>query len=427
MKKISACVYMTILFVFISMFTVFSRTLDDISLLDSCKVLYSETNSDGAYLYGYTVNCLYSARILPKINIRELEITGKIRSVSQYKSKTCALVEISLDNFEVVVLNNNTGFCNYYKFNSITDLDVASFAFENDRVYFIKTDSNYSYVQSYSLNGELLYTYKFGKQLQEIFSNNSKVYARMYDGTIYRLSGESYEYVTEVDKNSYISNAGANWIYCSSNELVSLENQQKKTVDYGIVNCVVFADDKIISAENRTLYVNGRETSNINSEVEYLLAYDDCISVITNDFKWVTIEIDTLKNADNYSLDTQIEESYRINSDGILYGVESGTTISEFKQTDGIGTVYDKKGSVITSGKVKTGYSVDFNGVNRLISVRGDITGEGNVKSNDVSALMSALSEKTNLSNIQSVSADYNFDGKVNNKDLILIARKAEE
>ena len=84
------------------------------------------------------------------------------------------------------------------------------------------------------------------------------------------------------------------------------------------------------------------------------------------------------------------------------------------------GNVYDEKGNTVTSGKVRTGYSADVNGVKRLISVRGDITGEGNVKSNDVSALMSGLTEKTTLSKVQSVSADYNFDGKVNNKDLVL-------
>lgn len=417
---------MTIIFLFISTSAVFSYVVDDVSVLENCRELYSEINSDGSYLYGYTINCVYSAKILPNVNIRKLEVSGKIRSVSHYKSKTVALVEVSIDNFEVVVLDNNTGIYDYYKFNNMSELDVASFAFENNRVYFVKTDSNYNYVQSYSLSGELLHTYKFGKQLYNIFANNSKTYVRMYDGTIYRLSENTYEYITESDRNSSVSNAGANWIYCSTNKLISLDNNQNKTVYNGTVNCVAYNDGKVISSRNKTLYINGTEVYKFNKEVEFLISYANLISVIAVDFSSITLEIDMLENDENCFLNSANEQTYKINSDGIIYGVESGTTVSLFKKSYNTENVYDKNGYEVTSGKIKTGYRALINGENRLISIRGDITGEGNVKSNDVSALMSALSGKTKLNNIQFVSADYNFDGKVNNIDLVLIAQNVK-
>lgn len=425
MKKVFSCVCMTIIFLFISTSAVFSFVVDDVSVLENCRELYSEINSDGAYLYGYTIKCVYSAKVLPNVNIRKLEVSGKIRSVSHYKSKTVALVEVSIDNFEVVVLDNNTGIYDYYKFNNMSELDVASFAFENNRVYFVKTDSNYNYVQSYSLSGELLHTYKFGKQLCNIFGNNSKTYVRMYDGTIYRLSENTYEYIAEIDRNSSISNAGANWIF-SGTELISLDNNQKETVYNGAVNCVAYNNGKVINSRNKTLCINGTELYKFNKEVEFLLSYENLISAITVDFSSITLEIDMLENDENCFLNSPNEQTYKINSDGIIYGVESGTTVSLFKKSYNTENVYDKNGYEVTNGKMKTGYRALINGKNRLISIRGDITGEGNVKSNDVSALMSALSGKTKLSNIQSVSADYNFDGKVNNIDLVLIAQNVK-
>lgn len=432
MRKISALLCLTIVFLFIATSTVLSKTGNDISVLQNCRSVYSETNSEGAYLYGYTINCLYSAKILPEVNIRKLEVTGKIRSVTQYKSKTCALIEFSSNNYNVVVMDNISGSCNYYEFKSFNSLRESSFAFEGDKVYFIRTDSVYSYVQCYSLNGDLLRTYKPDNEVTGVFVNNSKVYFNLYNGEIYRINSNSYEYVAKTDSNATFTSAGAGWIYSSKNELISLEGNQNKTVANGSKNCVTYINNKIISSDGKTLYINDESVSEVEGEAEFILSFKDKYSVIRNDFVCTTDDIPTVTkaneqndNGDGSSDDSNTKKSYKVNSDGILYGVESGTTVSLFKQTEGIGNVYDENGKAITSGKIKTGYSADVNGVKRLISVRGDITGEGNVKSNDVSALMSGLTEKTTLSKVQSVSADYNFDGKVNNKDLVLIARKA--
>ena len=57
----------------------------------------------------------------------------------------------------------------------------------------------------------------------------------------------------------------------------------------------------------------------------------------------------------------------------------------------------------------------------------GDITGEGNVKSNDVSALMSYFVNKSDLSGVYLKSADFNRDGNIDNKDLVSIARQGEK
>ena len=80
----------------------------------------------------------------------------------------------------------------------------------------------------------------------------------------------------------------------------------------------------------------------------------------------------------------------------------------------------------MTSGKIKTGQRVTLNNEEYAVAVMGDLTGEGNVKSNDVSKLMGYFVNTYNLSGAYFKAADFNLDGSVNNKDLVLISRKAE-
>ena len=114
----------------------------------------------------------------------------------------------------------------------------------------------------------------------------------------------------------------------------------------------------------------------------------------------------------------------------IIVGIltDSPTINIEDYQIKNISTVfYDRDGKEITSGKIKTGYRAVISEVIYEISVSGDITGEGNVKSNDVSALMSYFINKSDLGGVYLKSADFNNDRKIDNKDLVGIARKAEK
>ena len=88
--------------------------------------------------------------------------------------------------------------------------------------------------------------------------------------------------------------------------------------------------------------------------------------------------------------------------------------------------MYNLNGENVTSGLIKTGYRTFIAGESYSISVKGDITGEGNVKSNDISELMSMLTGKTQISGVNYKSADYDLNGTVNNIDLVLIAQKYE-
>ena len=76
---------------------------------------------------------------------------------------------------------------------------------------------------------------------------------------------------------------------------------------------------------------------------------------------------------------------------------------------------------------MKTGYQSDCFGDLKYISVLGDITGEGNVKSNDVSLFMKFITDAKTLDIVYLSSCDYNLDSKIDNRDLVLISRKTKE
>ncbi len=108
-----------------------------------------------------------------------------------------------------------------------------------------------------------------------------------------------------------------------------------------------------------------------------------------------------------------------------MYGIESGTTVSVFKNSFDESVTVKSGGDTVTSGKIKTGQTVELDGKAYTISVIGDVTGEGNVKQNDETKMINYLLNLTDLDGAFMVSADYNLDGAVDNKDLVLISRKA--
>ena len=57
------------------------------------------------------------------------------------------------------------------------------------------------------------------------------------------------------------------------------------------------------------------------------------------------------------------------------------------------------------------------------VVVLGDVTGTGTVSSNDYKLLMKTLTGEKEIFGAYKKAADYNLDGSVDNKDLVLIAQ----
>ena len=118
----------------------------------------------------------------------------------------------------------------------------------------------------------------------------------------------------------------------------------------------------------------------------------------------------------------------------LITGITGGTTIAKFKDNisyDGYRISFKNyQRTVKTSGNVGTGTTVYFSDANGIIKeeyiliVSGDLTGEGNVNSNDKRAAMSELLGESKLAFPFYLACDMNGDGAFDTLDLLKIAKQ---
>ncbi len=428
-NKVTVFTAIISLSLFFSLSTAFAQTSDKLDTFKNCNKYYVENDSSGGYIFASTDDTLYAAYASDNLTVYYAKIDGIIRSVCRNGAYSYALYE-KKQNYYIVGLNCKNGKTVTYSFGEIESLYNLSFTFCKGKIYFIFSDSAYRYIKCYDSDGKYLKTYNFSESVKSVFQNDSKVYAVLYNGDIYRIDENAPEYCTSINIEYDFCNAGDGYLYSESGTLFSLSNKNYDYVLNANIKCIYKTDEKMISAKGKTAYYND-ETYVNGKDIEALLIADGGVVIIDKDFNCSYIEFSKFTNQAyiNYG-DIKYfgkNTTYKITEDGYITGVESQTTVTRFKEnlTRQV-TLYDKEGKEVTSGKIKTGYRAAVLGDIYHISVTGDVTGEGNVKSNDVSALMSHLTGEKTLEGVYLVSADYNMDGKVDNSDLVYIARYAE-
>lgn len=429
-RKLITAILLSLIFLFFTVSTVYSEAERNLSVFNECNEYFTDNNSDGSFIYGCNFSTLYSSRVLPSISVRYVKTDGVIRAVSHNGSCSYALYEKKRAYF-ITELNAANGEYYTYSYGNLKSIENSSFAFSDGIAYFIFTDDTYTYVRSYDSNGKALRKYTFDENVQRLVTNDSKVYAQLYNGEFYRLDKGGSHYCTVINSGYGFCNAGNGYIYSEAGTLFSLADNNIEHISGTKLNCIVKSENRIVYSDDWTIEYNGKFYKSKN-KIKSLFFYGNNIAFLDNNFNLNTIKLSDFKESDselfnNYGNESR-NETYKVNSDGYITVIDSGTTITDFKKHfSNEVIIYDRDGNKITSGKIKTGYRAVISDVIYEISVLGDITGEGNVKSNDVSALMSYFVNKSDLNGVYFKSADFNNDGSIDNKDLVRIARQAEK
>lgn len=426
-RKLITSILLSLIFIFFAVSTVYSESERNLSEFENCREFFTENNSDGSFIYGNNFYTLYSACVFPSYSSRYVNIDGIIRASSHNGKCAYALWEKS-GNYNVTELDSTNGYYKTYSFGKLKSIENSSFAFCDNKAYFVFTDDVYSYVKAYTNKGEFYQRYVFNANVINVFSNDNCAYALLYNGDIYKLNDGKTTFCANINTGYAICSAGNGYIYSESEVLFSLKNGKYEYIPNSQAKCVIKSGNQVIYSTGKTIKYGERSYSS-EDKIQALFLFGNKVGMLDINFRLKTINLSDIKNNSNHgSSNKYSNQPFSINSKGYITGIESGTTVKEFKNrfSESV-SVYDNKSKEVTSGIMKTGYTASISGKEYKVSVLGDITGEGNVKSNDLSALMSHFISKVKLDGVYLNSADYNNDGKINNKDLVGIARKAKK
>ena len=116
---------------------------------------------------------------------------------------------------------------------------------------------------------------------------------------------------------------------------------------------------------------------------------------------------------------------------GYIFGVDQGTTVAALKKEldySGELAFRDYRGRALTSGRIGTGAEVlhypdgSLDGTYTIV-VTGDLTGEGNINTSDLTAMVKQLSGEKRLEEAGIYAADINADSAVDIRDLYILHR----
>ena len=396
-----------------------SRAYNEYNLTDlaACSSVKSDSNGKGGFVCAFSGNTVFSARLVPDFSAYNFSVGGRIRSVSQSGSYTYALVfdDAFTNKYSVYSLNLDNGNVSQNTFvdeNFMTN----SFSVTDNRIYYIKTDSLKSYVACRDFSSDKKSKITFSDNVNEVFNNNGKSYARLCDGSIYKLSQSSSTYVADTGELKNIYNAGINRVINEDGFIVSLSDNSRDYVS------------NATAEKTKSVSIPDRATAVVSYKKQCAVLLDNgTVQVFGSaefEEKKTSGNDGSNDNHNSSKSDIQPNNSEYLFSDGIVYGIYSGETVADFKNKTSAENVYKADGTLAKSGKLKTGFTAVIDSKTYVIAVCGDVTGEGNVNSKDVTLLQKYLCDNAELDGAYLKAADFNLDGEADNRDLVLISRQ---
>jgi len=224
---------------------------------------------------------------------------------------------------------------------------------------------------------------------------------------------------------------------------------QKDSISSFVINEDAFYNENCYASDGERVYFVWGEDSNfmcvyendninkinLKSQITKLLMTNkDTLTIHTDDgiFTYKNGEIQntspTLLAPETtvYTTECNTENITPETSNGFYIALE-GVTVSKIKKAFAkheITNFTKADGSNINSGKLGTGATFALStGEVITVVIYGELTGEGNVNSRDLKALLNHLSRKELLQGSFLISADLDSDGLITTKDLLMLSK----
>ena len=386
----------------------------DVSSLRSCRKLYSYSGSSHAYFYGFENRAAYSAEVLPGGVSRSISVDGVIRAVCHDEHSLHALYETN-GKYRVASLNMSSGKLTDDSLDARSDKVLYfSFAADGKSAFLIINGGTYSKVVRYARGGKQLQSYSMPDGAECVFVNGGKSYAKSYSGEIFELTDSGRIKRAELSRYKEFSNAGVGLIYSEDGELISLLNGSTRRESGAF--CVQTDRDIFRCGSGKLFAAVGASSATLSDS--WQLSYQTLESAVSE-----TPQKSQTSGGQTQRTQTRSYPKLPLHNKTVLIE-KAGITVTKLKkQYPQITAVFDGSGRNITSGIIKTCYSLRADNRDYPIAVKGDVSCNGKVNSTDLREVMKAILNIVTLNTVKSTAADINSDGIIDTRDVALLAQ----
>ena len=301
---------------------------------------------------------------------------------------------------------------------------------------YVKAGQNTLFFQKFNISSAIaedkMYTHQYMTNIYAPANESSKLYGAYKAGNllnsefeflipVYDNMGEVYQ---PVDKNgeSRLKEIKIN------NEVIT--GFDSDVVEYNI-NVITTENtiDVVATAMENTTTVTGVgkytfENDVVKIEINTVAEDGSTAKYVVNVKRVLPENIVTVK-------DILSKMAVKVN-ENIIYGISPGTNASTLINTvvknNGTAKIYDASGKAKASGNLATGDKIVINGTSEAytytIAVRGDTSGDGLIKINDLILIQSHILGTRKLTDVKLYAGDVNYDGTAKINDLILVQSK---
>ena len=419
------------------------------------------TYASGTSLLSYQGGDCHYQQLAPSEYTSDIQFDHTIISAAVFGNTVVALCsDVNNDQLEVNLYYPHNNSLDTFAINGIVCNTDPGFYY-NGKSLFLINERQINCIEQYDLSGRLIKRYTFTSPVTQLSADYNGNTIAVSSNTLYRLSSDHFTAISGTGITAPITYCSAN---CFTDASGSVYRSNNTSCDLLFHVQAPFGQSTACIIDSVIYYPNG---SRING---YRLSSGEMVSSITlqqptlglyahkgnvvavsngastnvtkihpNEFTDLTHKQssnETSGQAPQYNADHTgnhtIESSvYRIDLTAYhISHIPVGTTFAQLKKNidhEGYTARLYRNGKEIKSGNCGTGMTVVFDSDSASytfeLSVIGDLTGEGNVNSRDLSVMMEYLIDQANLGGVYYRSADLSDDGVIDVKDLALLHR----
>lgn len=391
-----------------------------------------------------------------------VDLYYSIRSVCAYRGKIVLLCEdVKRTQLSVYVYYLDTDFLEGFVVNNALLYNNTDFACDNNAIYIENYRDNHE-IFAYSYSGDYLGRYRIDGEINALFGGYRSGFYAVGGDTLYTLSsgrftslsGSSVE-TPLYPADSHVLVSGYGKVYQSDGNRVSYEfsvdSDNRASSACVIGNTLYYPNGSTINAydletgEKVAYYRTSHQLLSVYADGNSVIAVgdSDSVSISLSSFTSLTEQQDdgddgsgggsqhgssgsaggsaSDQKSGRSGASTIFSDVYQVDSTRYyITGIEPQTTVSKFKDNmyyDGYSVTIYRGSNVKKSGSVGTGMTAVFSSDDFIytyeLAVTGDITGEGNRNSRDLTTLMDYLIGSSDFNGVYTVAADLTNDGKV--------------